>query len=75
MKKVKSSDGTLIAYEKTGEGPPMVLVHGGTTDHTIWKLVLPMLAKHLQLMQSTAADAVKAATLPITGLNWNSKTL
>ena len=46
MKKVKSSDGTLIAYEKTGEGPPMVLVHGGTTDHTSWKLVLPMLAKH-----------------------------
>ena len=47
MTKVKSSDGTLIAYEKTGEGPPMVLVHGGTVDHTSWKLVIPMLAKHL----------------------------
>ncbi len=46
MKTVKSADGTLIAYEKTGEGPPLVLVHGGTTDHTSWKLVLPTLAKH-----------------------------
>ena len=47
MEFIKSRDGTLIAYEKTGEGPPMVLVHGGTVDHTGWKLVLPKLAKHL----------------------------
>ncbi len=46
MKKVKSSDGTLIAYEKTGEGPPLVLVHGTTADHTHWEMVLPLLAEH-----------------------------
>ncbi len=46
MKKLKSSDGTLIAYEKTGEGPPLVLVHGDTADHTHWKMVLPTLAKY-----------------------------
>ena len=46
MQSIKSKDGTVIAYEKAGEGPPMVLVHGGTIDHTSWKLVLPKLAKH-----------------------------
>ncbi len=46
MKKVKSADGTLIAYEKTGEGPPLVLVHGTTADHSHWEMVLPLLAEH-----------------------------
>ena len=46
MKTIKSSDGTLIAYEKTGEGPPLVLVHGTPDDHTYWEMVLPMLTKH-----------------------------
>jgi len=43
MDKVTSSDGTLIAYERTGEGPALVLVHGATADHTRWAPVLPML--------------------------------
>ena len=25
----KAADGTLIAYEKTGSGPALILVHGG----------------------------------------------
>lgn len=47
MKTVKSSDGTLIAYEKTGNGPPVVLVHGPPDDHTYWEMVQPALAKYL----------------------------
>ena len=39
MKTVKSADGTLIAYEKTGSGPPLVLLPaGGGNDHTRWEL-------------------------------------
>lgn len=39
MKKVKSSDGTLIAYEKTGNGSPLVLLPaGGGNDHNRWEL-------------------------------------
>ncbi|WP_117591375.1 alpha/beta fold hydrolase [Haloprofundus halophilus] len=38
-----SSDGTEIAYERTGDGPPLVLVHGTAGDHTDWQRVRPAL--------------------------------
>jgi pimeloyl-ACP methyl ester carboxylesterase len=34
----------MISYERTGEGPPLVLVHGGFSDHsTNWTYVNPLL--------------------------------
>jgi pimeloyl-ACP methyl ester carboxylesterase len=37
MEHVMSTDGTPIAYRRTGVGPPLVLVHGGAaSDHTRW---------------------------------------
>ncbi|MDJ1431273.1 alpha/beta hydrolase [Halostagnicola sp. A-GB9-2] len=38
MKTVTSADGTEIAFERTGSGPPLVLVHGGVCDHRFWEL-------------------------------------
>jgi pimeloyl-ACP methyl ester carboxylesterase len=43
---VVSSDGTPIAYERGGEGPPLVLLHGATADRLTWELVLPGLREH-----------------------------
>ena len=40
METVRSNDGTLIAYEKSGRGAPLVLVHGTSADHTRWAPVL-----------------------------------
>jgi pimeloyl-ACP methyl ester carboxylesterase len=40
---VISSDGTRIAAWRSGEGPPLVLVHGTAADHTRWASVLPWL--------------------------------
>jgi len=40
METVRSRDGTLIAHEKSGGGPPLVLVHGTSADHTRWAPVL-----------------------------------
>lgn len=34
MKKVRSHDGTQIAFEVTGSGPPLILVGGAFCDHT-----------------------------------------
>lgn len=34
MKKVFSKDGTPIAYEQTGQGPPLIIVVGAFNDHT-----------------------------------------
>lgn len=41
-----STDGTLIAYEKTGVGSPLLLVHGTGADRTRWAAVIPQLAQH-----------------------------
>lgn len=48
METVTSKDGTPIAYERTGSGPQLVLVHGTAGDHTRWDLfgVRAALAEH-----------------------------
>ena len=43
---VTSLDGTPIAYWKSGEGPPLVLVHGTSADHSRWAPVLPAFEEH-----------------------------
>jgi pimeloyl-ACP methyl ester carboxylesterase len=39
-----SPDGTRIAWVRSGSGPPIVLVHGATADHTAWRTSGPLLA-------------------------------
>lgn len=46
MTRVTSRDGTQIAYWTSGEGPPLVVVHGTTADHTRWRPLLPYLEPH-----------------------------
>ena len=41
--KAVSEDGTPIAAWRSGEGPPLVLVHGAAADHSRWAPVLPAL--------------------------------
>jgi pimeloyl-ACP methyl ester carboxylesterase len=45
---VTSADGTTIAFERTGSGPPLVLVHGATDVHEFWDLtdVRSVFAEH-----------------------------
>jgi pimeloyl-ACP methyl ester carboxylesterase len=45
MNTVQSKDGTTIAFCKSGTGPPLVLIHGGTADHTRWDPVLSQFEK------------------------------
>ena len=36
--------GVTVSYDKDGDGPPLVLVHGAFSDHdTNWEFVKPML--------------------------------
>jgi pimeloyl-ACP methyl ester carboxylesterase len=41
QERVTSRDGTPIAYWRSGHGPPLVLVHGTSADHSRWAPVLP----------------------------------
>ncbi len=47
---VRSADGTTIAYEEFGAGPPLVLVHGGISDRTYWAPVVPALAERFTVL-------------------------
>ena len=48
MESVTSADGTPIAFEHTGSGPPLVLVHGMAGNHARWELfnIRPTLSEH-----------------------------
>jgi pimeloyl-ACP methyl ester carboxylesterase len=41
----ESRDGTIVGYETSGTGPPLVLVHGAAVDRRCWAPVLPRLAE------------------------------
>jgi len=41
--KTRSSDGTEIAWFSSGDGPPLVLVHGVLGDHARWDVLRPHL--------------------------------
>ena len=43
---VTSSDGTKIAFDRTGSGPPLVLVHGTAGDRGDWRSVRPLLSEY-----------------------------
>ncbi|HET9638921.1 MAG TPA: alpha/beta hydrolase [Allosphingosinicella sp.] len=48
--KVVSEDGTPIAFWRSGEGPPLVLIHGAAADHSRWAPVLPSLEEHFSVL-------------------------
>ncbi len=47
MSRVRSSDGTDIAFWTSGRGRPLIVVHGGAADHTRWRPLLPYLEPHV----------------------------
>jgi pimeloyl-ACP methyl ester carboxylesterase len=57
METVASADGTSIAFERSGSGPPLVLVHGTTADHTRWEPVRPAFAEHFTVLRDRSSGA------------------
>lgn len=49
VEKVRSTDGTDIACWRSGEGSPLVLVHGTTGDHNSFSPVAPFLESRFSL--------------------------
>lgn len=46
MTHVTSRDGTPIAVQRSGDGKPLLLVHGTTATHKRWAALTPRLAPH-----------------------------
>ena len=46
MQRLPSPAGATVSYDQYGSGPPLVLVHGGFSDHkTNWAFVKPLFEK------------------------------
>jgi pimeloyl-ACP methyl ester carboxylesterase len=43
-------NGVDIAYEESGSGPPLLLLHAGIADRTMWEDVIPMLADQFRVI-------------------------
>ena len=50
METVKSADGTTIAFDQLGEGPPLVLVAGASCDRSIDAPLAEALARHFTVL-------------------------
>jgi len=50
LERITSADGTSIAIWRSGEGPPLVALHGVTIDHTAWDGVRPRLERARTLL-------------------------
>jgi hypothetical protein len=46
METITSADGTTTGWQRSGSGPPLLLVHGTTADHTRWSGISPQLDQH-----------------------------
>ncbi|MDH6123996.1 alpha/beta fold hydrolase [Kitasatospora sp. GP82] len=49
----ETEDG-FLAYRDTGTGRPLVLLHSGFVDHTVWDDQLPALARHYRVIAPDA---------------------
>ena len=48
------ADGVRLAYDVTGDGPPVVLLHAGIVDRGMWDEVVPLLADGHQVIRYDA---------------------
>lgn len=50
METLTSPDGTEIAYERRGDGPPLILLHGGSGSRESWETLRPHLVEDFTLI-------------------------
>ena len=64
MSHVISKDGTTIAYERSGNGPALILVDGALCSRAFGPTAKlgALLARHFTVYSTTAADAERAVT-------------
>jgi pimeloyl-ACP methyl ester carboxylesterase len=61
---VVRTSGLEVAYERVGEGPPLVLVHGGTVDGRIWQPQLAGLQDEFTVIAWDEPGAGRSSDVP-----------
>jgi pimeloyl-ACP methyl ester carboxylesterase len=61
---VVRANGLEIAYERVGEGPPLVLVHGATVDSRMWRPQLAALADEFTVVAWDEPGAGRSTDVP-----------
>jgi pimeloyl-ACP methyl ester carboxylesterase len=62
--KLVRPEGLEIAYERAGEGPPLVLVHGATVDGRMWQPQLEALADEFTVVAWDEPGAGRSSDVP-----------
>ena len=57
-------NGLEVAYRRAGEGPPLVLVHGATSDGRLWQPQLEALADHFTVVAWDEPGAGDSSDIP-----------
>jgi len=61
---VVQANGLEIAYERAGEGPPLVFVHGAAEDGRMWQPQLAALADEFTVVAWDEPGAGRSSDLP-----------
>jgi pimeloyl-ACP methyl ester carboxylesterase len=64
LTQVVKANGLEIAYERVGDGPPIVLVHGGGDDHRGWQPQLDALSEEFTLVAWDEPGSGGSADVP-----------
>ena len=74
VESVTSADGTTITLERSGEGPPVVLIGGAFNDRTTVASLAGALAPRSPPSPTTVAGGATAATpTPRTAHRWTAR--
>ena len=49
MKSIMSDDGTVVTCQNIGEGPPLLIIHGTSSDHHYWQFAANRLTDHFNV--------------------------
>ena len=67
---VAQADGTTIAYDVTGDGPPVVFLHGLTNRRQAWDPVTALLAPRFTCVRLDFRGHGESSTAPAYGMPW-----
>ncbi|HEV2769769.1 MAG TPA: alpha/beta hydrolase [Solirubrobacteraceae bacterium] len=64
METVQAARGLEIAFQRVGEGPPLVFVHGAAEDHRVWGPQLAALADEFAVVAWDEPGAGRSSDVP-----------